>query len=477
MLAALTMILSLGSLGAKAESPSKPNILIILVDDMGYGDPGCYNSRSKIPTPNIDRLAGQGMRFTDAQAPAAVCHPSRYGLLTGRYPFRTDVSVWPKQPLINEGRMTIGSLFQSQGYHTAMVGKWHLGFAEKGYDKPLRGGPVDRGFDTFLGIRASTDIPPYFYIRGDRAVVPPTGHIDAHHTDGWSPIQGEFWREGGIAPELELKDVLPRFTDEAVHIVQEQAKLRQEQPLMLYVAFPSPHTPWLPAPEFAGRSGASLYGDFLVMVDAMIGRVLSALDETGMSKNTLVVFSSDNGPVWYDTDVKRFGHDSAGGWRGMKGDAWEAGHRMPFIIRWPGHVKPGTVTDQTICFTDMLATFADVLGEVLPKDAGEDSFSILPVLMGRQPEDKPIRGPVVVQSVGGFLSIRSGPWKLIDGLGSGGFSVPHKVKPTANGPKGQLYHLSDDPGETENLWLKRPEVVERLQTELKRIREAGRSRP
>jgi len=318
-----------------------PNVVIILVDDMGYGDPGCFNPQSKIPTPNIDALARDGMRFTDAHAPGAVCHPSRYGLLTGCYPFRTDVSVWPRKPVIDRGQMTIASLLKSRGYRTAMVGKWHLGFDERGYDKPLRGGPVDRGFDSFFGIRASTDIPPYFYIRGDRAVEAPTGHIEASHSEGWSRVQGAFWRAGGIAPDLKLENVLPRFTGEAIRVIGEHGKNGGDRPLMLYFAYPSPHTPWLPSQDLAGRSGAGMYGDFAMMVDAMIGRVLAALDDAGMAENTLVIFTSDNGPVWYDKDVERFGHDSAGGLRGMKGDAWEAGHRMPLIVRWPGQVAPG----------------------------------------------------------------------------------------------------------------------------------------
>ncbi|MGK0216841.1 MAG: arylsulfatase A, partial [Planctomycetota bacterium] len=295
---------------AYGQDASKPNIVVILVDDMGFGDPACFNPDSKIPTPNIDGLARDGMRFTDAHAPGALCHPSRYGLLTGRHPFRTDVSVWRRKPVIEAGQATIASVAKSQGYRTAMVGKWHLGFAEDGYDKPLPGGPVDVGFDSFFGIRASTDIPPYFYIRGDRAVAPPSDRIDANSSAGWSPIQGAFWRAGGIAPNLELADVLPRFTDEAVEVIKTHAG--SEEPLLLYLAYPAPHTPWLPSDEFTGKSGAGSYGDFLVMVDAMIGRVLKALDAAGMADDTLLVFTSDNGPVWYDTDVERFGHDSSG---------------------------------------------------------------------------------------------------------------------------------------------------------------------
>ena len=454
----------------------KPHIVFILVDDMGYGDPGCYNPDSRIPTPHIDRLARAGMRFTDAHAPGPLCHLSRYGLLTGRYPFRTNVSLWRRRPLIEKGQTTIASLLQSQGYRTAMVGKWHLGFQEDGYDKPLPGGPVDHGFDTYFGIRASTDIPPYFYIRGNRAVSPPSDYIEANNSQGWSPIQGAFWRAGGIAPDLQLKDVLPRFTEEAIQVIQDHARAGKDEPLMLYLAYPAPHTPWLPSPEFKGRSKAGMYGDFTAMVDAMIGRVLKSLDDADMTDDTVVILTSDNGPVWYDTDVDRFGHDASGGLRGMKADAWENGHRMPFLVRWPGRVQAGSVSHQTICFTDMLATFASLIGVDLPEQAGPDSFDILPVLLGKQPRDQPIRGAVVIPSGNGTMTIRSGPWKLIMGLGSGGFSTPRRIQPSPGGPTGQLYHLADDLGETNNLYQKKPGVVKRLKAELARIRGLEKSR-
>lgn len=464
-----------GSLGHATALPERahPHVVVIVVDDMGYGDPGCYNPDSKIPTPHIDSLAAEGMRFTDAHAPGPLCHPSRYGLMTGRYPFRTDVSKWPTQPLIDEGQVTIASLLREAGYATAMVGKWHLGFAESGYDKPLPGGPVDRGFDQFFGIRASTDIPPYFYIRGDRAVRPPTQQIAANRSDGWSPIQGGFWRAGGIATDLELVEVLPRFTDEAIEVIQRH---QTAKPLMLYLAYPAPHTPWLPAPGFRGKSGAGMYGDFLMMVDHEIGRVCAALDAAGMARNTLLVFTSDNGPVWYPRDVKRLGHDSVGGLRGMKGDAWEGGHRMPLVVRWPGRVAAGTRSDQTVCFTDLMATFADVVGKKLPASAGPDSFSLLPVLEGRQPADKPVRGPIVMQSgSGGAMVIRAGDWKLIDRPGSGGFSQSQKAQP--GDPPGQLYNLRDDPAELNNLYQKQPERVAELSRLMKQVVDSPLSRP
>jgi arylsulfatase A-like enzyme len=394
---------------------AKPNIVIILADDMGYGDPQCFNPQSKIATPHIDRLAREGMRFTDAHAPGPLCHPSRYGLITGRYPFRTDVSLWPKQPLIEKGQTTIASLLHHQGYHTAMVGKWHLGFREAGYDQPLRGGPVDCGFDSFFGLRASTDIAPYFFIRDDHAIAPPTDHIAEHHSAGWSPNQGEFWREGVIASGMNLQDVLPLLTHEACAVIHAHAEKNSaaRPPLLLYLAFTAPHTPWLPAAEFAGKSGAGMYGDFVMMVDAQIGRVLAALEKADMMQDTLLIFTSDNGPMWLPANVAHFGHDAEGGLRGMKGDVWEAGHRMPFIVRWPGRVKTGTVSEQRICFTDLLATFADVCGVKLSTNAGPDSFSFLPVLEGRQPADKPVRGPMVMQA-GSSSSMMRREWRLLN---------------------------------------------------------------
>jgi arylsulfatase A-like enzyme len=472
--AARAVAVVLALLGATAAWPAlaaaPPHVVVILVDDMGYGDPGSYNPASRIPTPHIDRLAAEGMRFTDAHAPGPLCHPSRYGLMTGRYPFRTDVSQWPTRPLIEDAQVTLPSMLRSAGYATAMVGKWHLGFTLDGYEEPLRGGPVDRGFDSFFGIRASTDIPPYFYIRGDRAVTPPTGRTEGSQSAGWSPIQGAFWRAGGIAPDLKLSDVLPRLTDEAIAVIEKRRGAGK--PLMLYLAYPAPHTPWLPSPAFAGKSGAGLYGDFLMMVDHEIGRVLAALASAEMLDKTLLMFTSDNGPVWYPSDTARFGHDSTRGLRGMKGDAWEAGHRMPFIVRWPGLVGAGSVCDQTISFTDVLATVADVVGKNLPAGAGPDSFSFLPALKGGTLR----RPPIVMQSGGGFMTIRSGRWKLIEGLGSGGFSEPARITAGPGDAPGQLYDLAVDPAETTNRFAGEPEVVGRLRAEMRSIVEAGRSR-
>ena len=458
----------------------RPHVVVILVDDMGYGDPGCFNPDSKIETPNIDSLARDGMRFTNAHAPGPLCHMSRYGLMTGRYPFRTDVSVWPREPLIDPDQATLASLAKSQGYRTTMVGKWHLGFEERAnesYDRPLLGGPVDRGFDHFFGIRASTDIPPYFYINDRNAVHPPTDRIEANASEGWSPIQGAFWRAGGIAPDLELADVLPHFTDVAISSIQAHPNAEDASPMMLYLAYPAPHTPWLPSPEFTGKSKVDSYGDFVMMVDHEVGRVLDTLKVHDMERDTIVIFTSDNGPVWYENDTERFQHDSAGGFRGMKADAWEAGHRMPFIVRWPGHASASSSTDHLVCFTDLMATFADIWETELPQDAGPDSHSFLPALL-QQPFEEGTKRTEFVMRAGSksTMTIRAGDWKLIIGLGSGGFSKPSRIPPKPGGPTGQLYNLKSDPAEANNVYQDHPDIVQRLQKRMKQIVDDGRSR-
>ncbi len=458
-------LLSLSLLAA--DGKTLPNILVILVDDMGYGDLKSFNPDSKIPTPNLEKLAREGMRFTDAHAPGPLCHLSRYGLMTGRYPFRANTGAWRTKASIKKGQTTIASLLRGKGYRTAMVGKWHLGFDENGYDKPLPGGPVDVGFETFFGIRASTDIPPYFYIRGNRAVSEPSARIASNYSDGWSRIQGAFWRAGGISPGLRLKDVLPLFTEEAVKVIQTH-EVTAAKPLFLYLAYPAPHTPWLPSEKFKGTSGAGMYGDFTAMVDDEIGRILQALELRNLTANTLVIFTSDNGPVWYEDDVRRFAHEASGGLRGMKADAWEGGHRMPFLLRWPGVVEGGQATSHLVCFTDLLATFSEITSSPLPDDQSFDSESFLSIL--RDPlSPHPPRGPIVMQAGSGAMMIRDGDWKLIDQLGSGGFSAPKRLKPGPGDPEGQLYNLAADPSEKSNLWDKHPEIVRKLGARMRKI--------
>lgn len=463
-----------------------PNIVLIMVDDMGYGDAGCFNENSQIATPNIDRIAQNGMRFLDAHAAGPLCHMSRYGLMTGRYPFRTNVGRWPNHALIDPGQMTLASMLKQRGYSTAMVGKWHLGFEENGYENPLPGGPVDVGFDSFFGIRASTDIPPYFYIRGDKAVEPPTRAIAASSSEGWSPIQGKFWREGLIAPDLDLQDVLPRFTDESIQVIEQHAaqRAKESEPLFLYLAYPAPHTPWLPSESFVGRSKAGMYGDFMEEVDAMIGKVVESLRENEMLDDTLLIFTSDNGPTWYEEDVAKFDHDASGGLRGMKADAWEAGHRVPFVVRWPGKVQAGTSTTRLVCFTDLFSTLASIAGYELQSSDAPDSFGFSDELFqasgtlderakDERAEVAAKRTSIVMRSGGGFMVFRDGNYKLIDSLGSGGFSSPRKRKAEAGEPPVQLYDLSQDLSESINIASARPDLVEKLKTEMKLIQERG----
>jgi arylsulfatase A len=451
--------LSHASNACHAEDRSAPNIVFILADDMGYGDVSCYNPESKIQTPAIDRLAKQGTRFTDAHAAGTLCRQSRYGLMTGRYPGREAYKH------IDTGRMTVASLLKKNGYNTAMVGKWHLGFdrndGRKGWQGELRDGPVDRGFDSFFGMWASLDIPPYFYIRDRQAVALPTNTVAANNTPGWSKIQGEFWRKGGIAPGLKFEEVMPRFTQEAVAQIDKLApSSKKGKPFFLYFAFTGPHTPWVATKKFQGKSEVDIYGDFVMQMDDSVQQVLAALDKNGVSDNTLVIFSSDNGPVWYPSDTKKYKHAATGIMRGMKADAWEGGHRMPFIVRWPGKVPAGGVSDEVICFTDMLKTFAAIVGDTIPAGTTQDSWNVLPAFLG-QKLATPIRPYLIVKTF-----IRQGPWKLIPHGGSGGFSSPRREP----GIKGQLYNLAKDPSETNNLYKQQPEKVEELMTLMKKVK-------
>lgn len=443
-------------------SLSKPNIVFILADDMGYGDVSSYNPKGRIRTPNIDRLAKEGVRFTDAHSGGSSCIPSRYALMTGRFAVRHSMAL-NQGPLIEAGRMTVPSMLRDHGYATAMVGKWHLGFdpflqnkkAPADYSKPLKGGPVDCGFDSFFGMHASLDLPPYFYIRDRRPVLPPTKDTVANDSmngpEGWNNIQGAFWRAGKISPDLEFDRVTPRFFDEAVNVIRRHAG--KEKPLFLYLALPSPHTPWLPLKRFRGMSGAGMYGDFVLQVDAGVGRVLKALKTKGIDQDTLIVFSSDNGPVWYEKDIEKFGHDAVGGLRGMKFSSWEGGHRMPFLARWPRRVPGGRTCDQTVVFSDMLATLAEIVGrKKIPDDMAEDSVSFRSHLLN--PSQPAVRRPPIIHD---RWTIRVGDWKLI---------LPKQGRRARKNAAPELYNLKSDRSEQNNLIAERPEIVQRLKEAL-----------
>ena len=476
--------LGLGAMSATMSLPSfaagsgkkRPNIVFVLADDLGWGDLSCYNPYSMVPMANANRLATQGVRFTDMHASSAVCTPSRYSILTGRYCWRTELKkgvLWGESTnLIEEGRMTVASMLKSEGYYTAGVGKWHLGLgngAETDYTKPLHPGPIDHGFDYYFGIPASLDMPPYLYFENDHVVEQPTSS-----TVGSKLPRGVFFRPGPMAPHFVFDEVVPTVTDKAVSILHDRAAHR-DQPFFLYVALPSPHTPWLPLPEYQGKSKAGTYGDYAVETDAMLGKVMQALQETGLAEDTLLIFTSDNGADWKPGDIDRYGHRANAEWRGEKADIWEAGHRIPFIARWPGHIPAGTVSEELGSLTDFMATTAAITGAPLPRNAAEDSFNLLPALLGKKLA-KPIRDTIVDQSLDGMLTIREGQWKLEEGLGSGGFTAPIRVEAAPEGPAGQLYDLAADPREMHNLYLKNPEIVEHLSNLLKTYERQGYTR-
>lgn len=459
-------------------TPARPNVVLILADDLGYGDPACYNPDSKIPTPHIDRLAAAGMRFTDAHTPSSVCSPTRYGLLTGRYAWRTRLTKGVldgySPALIEPGRLTIASLLKQHGYRTACVGKWHLGLGDApqaDYAKPLAPGPNAVGFDDSFILPASLDMPPYVFVENELPTTPPSDQITAstmrrHGGKG-------FWRAGAIAPGFRHVDTLPTLAKRAIGFVKLQSSAA---PFFLYFPLTGPHTPWMPSDEFRGRTRVGYYGDFVAQVDATVGALLGALDDARLRDNTLVIFTSDNGAHWLPSDIEQWQHRANATWRGQKADVWEGGHRVPFIVRWPGVVAAGTHSDETICLTDVLATVAAAVGHTLPHSAGEDSFSILPALLGRS-SPGPLREATVHHSSDGTFAIRRGNWKLATKLGSHGFSEPHEIEPVASEPQGQLYDLGDDPAEAHNRWLDEPDVVAELTQLLTRYQRQQRSRP
>jgi arylsulfatase A len=428
----------------------RPNIVVILADDLGYGDLGCYNPKSKIPTPHLDRLASQGTRFTDAHTPSSLCTPTRYGLLTGRYCWRTSLKrgvLNGEDPyMLEAGRVTIASILKQAGYKTACIGKWHLGLGTNkpvDYSRPLIPGPQAAGFDYFFGIPASLDMPPYVLVQNEKVLELPFGFVEAgqHQRLGG---QG-FWRAGRIAPSFKHAELLDTVTRKAEEYLRHQKKA---QPYFLYFALAAPHTPWLPSAQFTGTSKVGDYGDFVAQVDDCVGRVLKFVDV-----NTLIIFTSDNGAHWLPRDMRRYGHRANGPWRGQKGDLWEGGHRVPFIVKWPENVQAGNTSDRLLCLTDIMATIARVAKAGLPLGAAEDSVDFL---------SGPPRKSMIHHSGDGTFAVREGRWKLCMAMGSHGFSQPRNVRPRAGDPNGQLYDLERDPRESHNLWRERLDVVLRL---------------
>jgi len=458
-----------------------PNIIFILADDMGVGD--VSHMGGKAATPFIDQLAAEGMRFTDAHTSSSVCTPTRYSVLTGRYNWRThlkkSVYVKPKdRPLIEPGEATIASVLKTKGYHSSCVGKWHLGIGWQFLDdykpKPEHKGhgwdidyskpaitPTSNGFDEFFGIQASLDMAPYVYIRNDLAIEPGT-------------VLKGFNRPGAATPDFEANQCLIDFARESVAYIDRRAE-EPDTPFFLYLPLTSPHTPIVPSEKWLGKSVIGEYGDFLMETDWVVGEVMRALEKHGM-KDTLLIFSTDNGcsPRARFANLAKFEHFPSGKLRGHKADIYEGGHRVPFIARWPGTVKAGSVSDRLTCQTDLLATFAEVTGVELADDAGVDSVSFLPTLLGKEANQ---RGATVHHSIGGFFAIRKGKWKLCLCPGSGGWSAPRPGKEPKGSPQIQLFDLESDPAEENNLQADHPKIVKALTEELQAMVDKGRSTP
>jgi len=490
----LAVPLSFASALAEAASePRPPNLVLVLADDLGYGDVRSFNPAGRIDTPHLDRLAREGVRFTDAHTGSAVCTPTRYGLLTGRYAWRTRLAsgvLWGEsEPLVEPGRLTLASLLKARGYHTAAIGKWHLGLGWSAlpgatpstetqnqvewidYAKPVTGGPTAVGFDAFFGIPASLDMPPYVYLADDRVERLPTSRLP-----GVGSGDPGFYRPGIAAPGFRVESVLGELTARAAVHVRERAKERA-RPFFLYLALSAPHTPVAPTAEFAGRSGIGRYGDFVMQTDAAVGEVLAALDESGLARDTLVIVTSDNGPspAGGIAEALGHGHDAAGGWRGHKGDLYEGGHRVPFVVRWPGVAPAGTTSTRLVGTVDVLATVAEIVGRPLPSDAGGDSLGFADAL--RDPAGaRPREAGLVMHSVTGAFAIREGQWKLLLAPGSGGWSDPEPGSPGEKDlPPTQLYDLESDPKESKNVVAAHPEIAARLEALLAGYRVSGRS--
>ncbi len=466
----LLLLLPLTLFCEQIEAAEQPNIVYILCDDLGYGDVQCLNpERGKIKTPHFDRLASQGMTFTDAHSGSSVCTPTRYGLLTGRYAWRTrlqnGVLDGYVDPLITADRLTVPGLLKQQGYHTACIGKWHLGFTIEGADKSGGGkkagdkgngagapvgaithdGPVTRGFDEFFGF---------------------------HH----ARMMKSVFEQDRVTQLIEPIDMLPTLAAKASALVTERAK--SGQPFFLYLPLSSPHTPIVPSKKWQGKSGLGDYADFVMETDWAIGEVLAALDTAGIANNTLVIATSDNGcsPAANTNKLEAQGHFASAQLRGYKADIWDGGHRVAFFVRWPDRVKASSRCAQLICHTDLMATCADIVGVKLPDNAGEDSVSILPALIGK--ETPPLREAVVHHSINGTFAVRQANWKLELCAGSGGWGKPSDAEAKKQGlPDVQLYDLSTDIAESKNLQAEHPDVVARMTKILNQQIADGRSTP
>lgn len=487
-------LISLLSLQAEP-SKGKPNIIILYADDMGYGDLGANNSSSKIPTPNLDRLAAEGLRFTDGHSSSGVCTPSRYAMLTGRHHWRDfhKIAGAYDGSVFKPAQLTMQELLQQKGYATACIGKWHLGMDWEAMRKPgspkksieysdfdwtrrFPGGPLDYGFAYYFGDNV-INFPPYAWIENDRLVLPP----DMTFKDTPANTKEGSWecRPGPGRSDWDFYQNLPTLTRKGVEFIQ--SRKGKDQPFFLYFPMPSPHAPIVPTDAFDGKSKAGAYGDYVVQTDDACGQLLTTLRECGMESNTIVVFSSDNGPEIYAyMRDEKYNHWSAAPFRGLKRDIYEGGHHVPFIVKWPGVTKAGETTDALISQTDLMATFAAAVEFDLPRNAAEDSFNFYPWLKG-EIKTAP-RSTMVHNTFPKEYAVRDGDWLLVDAKSGASRPAPavwnkkHKQAPDDNMPV-ELYRLKEDIGQRHNLASDHPEKVQQLQALLKKIRNAGHSAP
>ncbi len=490
------LLLLQAAVSAAEVTTTKPNIVVIYTDDQGYGDMSALNPDSKFQTPNLDRLAHEGLTFTDGHCADTVCTPSRYALLTGRYTWRTSLKRGVLHAegdcLIAQDRMTVASLLKEHGYQTAMFGKWHLQMEFPGtpghrdWSQPITDGPNEHGFDEFFGIPASMNYGVLTFIENTRVTEAPSlwthkKQVQEHNTFRFMPPYDARQQSPGdieIAPSFRDDLCLQVCTEKTVdYIARHVESAKAGRPFFIYLALNSPHLPHCAAPEFVGTSQVDAYGDFMLETDHRVGQVLAALDEQGLAHDTLVFFSSDNGPEnGYDERRAEYQHSSNGELRGGKRDIYEGGHRVPFVMRWPAVIKAGRTCDEAVCQVDLLATCADIVGATLPLSAGEDSYSLLSVL---QSDDyaRPLRGPLIHHSSAGYFAIRDGQWKLNLFRGSGGSLKPAFIEPRPGEPPFELYDMKNDWRETTNLCDQHPDVVERLKSQATRIVREGRSTP
>jgi arylsulfatase A len=459
----------------------RPNIVYVLADDLGFGDLSCYGA-DKLETPNADQLARDGIRFEDAHAPSAVCTPTRYSVLTGRYSWRSRLKegvFWGhSEPLIEEDRLTVPAYLKQHGYATACIGKWHLGLGwdksdgQVNYASPIKGGPVKLGFEYFYGVSASLDMPPYCFIENERTVGIPS--VEKAPKDF-----SQRGRNGLMVPGWQDEIVNQTLTEKAIDFIEGHVKNKEDDPFFLYFPVTGPHTPWSPATPFKDKSGIGPRGDLILELDWTIGQLTETLKRLGIWENTLFIFTSDNGPHPSPDEITIHGHQPAGDLRGQKADIWEGGHRVPFIASWPGTVEAGTVSSELICLTDLLGTCAEMMADPLPDHTAEDTISMLPALKGQASNRK----LAVHHSITGMFSVRCGDWKLILGRGSGGFQkhqldttligIPTQGEYIRDNNPGQLYNIRNDKEEKYNLYVQNPDIVQTLTRELIDIINSG----